>query len=94
MALVSLRTDAYMQCSKLLATTSWKSVFPIRDSVLPHRTMESAMLTVTTITKRLRNWARYRNTVRELSQLTDRDLADLGIARGDIRFVAKKHARG
>ena len=56
--------------------------------------MESAMLTVTTFTKRLRNWARYRNTVRELSQLTDRDLADLGIARGDIRFVAKKHARG
>ena len=30
--------------------------------------------------------------IRELSQLSDRDLADLGIARGEIRFVAKKHA--
>ncbi|PSC05476.1 hypothetical protein SLNSH_07750 [Alsobacter soli] len=50
------------------------------------------MLTVNTISKRLRNWARYRTTVRELSQLTDRDLSDLGIARGDIRFIAKKHA--
>jgi uncharacterized protein YjiS (DUF1127 family) len=94
LALVPIGSGAYMQCSKLLAKTSWKTVFSIRDSALPHRTMESAMLTVTTFTKRLRNWARYRNTVRELSQLTDRDLADLGIARGDIRFVAKKHARG
>jgi uncharacterized protein YjiS (DUF1127 family) len=51
------------------------------------------MITVDTLRKRLRNWSRYRNTVRELSQLSDRDLSDLGIARGDIRFIAKKHAR-
>ena len=51
------------------------------------------MLNVVTITKRLRRWSRYRATVRELSQLTDRDLSDLGIARGEIRFIAKKHAR-
>ena len=52
------------------------------------------MLNVDRIAKRLRNWSRYRTTVRELSQLSDRDLSDLGIARGDIRFIAKKHARG
>ena len=51
------------------------------------------MLTVNTVAKRLRNWNRYRHTVRELSQLTDRDLSDLGICRGDIRYVAKKSAR-
>ncbi|MFO1151310.1 MAG: DUF1127 domain-containing protein [Alsobacter sp.] len=50
------------------------------------------MLNVNTLTKRLRNWNRYRTTVRELSQLTDRDLNDLGIRRGEIRFIAKKHA--
>ncbi|MCP8939335.1 DUF1127 domain-containing protein [Alsobacter sp. SYSU M60028] len=52
------------------------------------------MLTVDRLAKRLRNWTRYRTTVRELSQLTDRDLSDLGINRSEIRFVAKKHARG
>ena len=30
----------------------------------------------------------YRTTVKELSALTDRDLCDLGIARGEIRSIA------
>ncbi len=51
------------------------------------------MLNVDKLAKRLRNWNRYRTTVRELSQLSDRDLSDLGIARGDIRFIAKKTVR-
>jgi len=50
------------------------------------------MLTISTLKSNLRRWARVRNTIRELSQLTDRDLADLGISRSDIRFIAKKHA--
>lgn len=33
-------------------------------------------------------WKRHRETIRELSMLNDRELADLGIGRGDIRFVA------
>ena len=37
-----------------------------------------------------RNWRRYRDTVGELSRLTNRELSDLGIARGDIRYVARK----
>ncbi len=32
----------------------------------------------------------YHQTVAELSALHDRDLADLGIARGDIRDVARR----
>jgi uncharacterized protein YjiS (DUF1127 family) len=32
-------------------------------------------------------WRRYRDAVRELSALSDRDLADIGIRRGDIHFV-------
>ena len=51
------------------------------------------MLTVDKLAKRLRSWNRYRTTVRELSQLSDRDLNDLGISRSDIRFIAKKNAR-
>ena len=37
-----------------------------------------------------RNWRRYRETVNELSRLSNRELSDLGIARGDIAFVARK----
>ncbi|TAN09337.1 MAG: DUF1127 domain-containing protein [Rhizobiaceae bacterium] len=37
-----------------------------------------------------RNWRRYRETVNELSRLSNRELADLGISRYDIRYVARK----
>ena len=47
---------------------------------------------VTTVLAKLRNWKRYRETVRELSRLSDRDLADLGISRFDIDSVARDAA--
>ena len=37
-----------------------------------------------------RNWRRYRETVVELSRLSNRELNDLGIARGDIHNVARR----
>lgn len=37
-----------------------------------------------------RNWRRYRDTVAELNRLSNRELHDLGINRGDIPFVARK----
>jgi uncharacterized protein YjiS (DUF1127 family) len=33
-------------------------------------------------------WRRYNNSLRELSRLGDRELADIGITRGDIPRVA------
>ena len=42
------------------------------------------------IVRTYRNWRRYRDTVSELAQLSNRDLADLGIAREDISRVAKR----
>jgi uncharacterized protein YjiS (DUF1127 family) len=36
-----------------------------------------------------RNWRTYRNTLSELDRLSNRDLADLGISRADIRSVAR-----
>ncbi|MCX7646488.1 MAG: DUF1127 domain-containing protein [Rhodobacteraceae bacterium] len=38
--------------------------------------------------------ALYRQTVAELSRLSDRDLADLGISRLTIHDLAAKHAYG
>ena len=37
-----------------------------------------------------RNWRRYRDTVNELSRLSNRELNDLGISRGENPFVARK----
>ena len=37
-----------------------------------------------------RNWRRYRETVSELSRLSNRELNDLGIVRADIPAVASR----
>ncbi len=38
--------------------------------------------------------AQYRETVRELNALSDRELNDLGLGRGSIRFVARMAVYG
>jgi uncharacterized protein YjiS (DUF1127 family) len=53
---------------------------------------ESPMF-VSMILSKIRAYLAYRETVRELSQLTDRELDDLGIARFEIDGVARSHAR-
>ena len=53
---------------------------------------EYVMIIIHAFVERVRRWAMYRNTVRELSVLSDRDLSDLGINRSDIEYVARKHA--
>lgn len=47
---------------------------------------------VTWILSKIRAYARYRETVSELSRLTDRELDDLGISRFQIESVARVHA--
>ena len=47
---------------------------------------------VTYILSKIRSYLRYRETVRELSHLSDRELDDLGISRYDIDAIARKHA--
>lgn len=46
---------------------------------------------VSFLLSKIRNWARYRETVRELSRLSDRELEDLGISRVEIDSVARGH---
>ena len=47
---------------------------------------------VTYILSKVRAYMRYRETVRELSQLSDRELDDLGISRFQIDSIAREHA--
>jgi len=40
------------------------------------------------IARRYQAWRRYETVLRELAQLTDRELADIGISRSDIDRIA------
>jgi uncharacterized protein YjiS (DUF1127 family) len=44
------------------------------------------------ILTRVASWRRYRQTFRELDGLTDRELAELGLGRRDIRTIARQSA--
>jgi uncharacterized protein YjiS (DUF1127 family) len=43
--------------------------------------------------KSIREWRRFRATRDALVRLTDRELSDLGIGRGDIDYVARNATR-
>ncbi len=47
-------------------------------------------MSIKDIAHKIQEWRRYRASVRELSQLTDRELHDLGLNRAEIEYVAKK----
>lgn len=46
---------------------------------------------VSYILSKVRAYMRYRDTVRELSLLSDRELDDLGISRFQIESIAREH---
>ena len=48
------------------------------------------MTSIKTIADKLNAWRRYREAVRELSRLNDRELSDIGIRRGDIEFIVRQ----
>ena len=48
------------------------------------------MTSLKTISEKLAAWRRYRDAVRELGELSDRDLSDIGIRRGDIETVVRQ----
>jgi uncharacterized protein YjiS (DUF1127 family) len=50
------------------------------------------MASIKTITEKLDAWRRYREAVRELSQMSDHELRDIGIHRCDIKSIARQTA--
>jgi uncharacterized protein YjiS (DUF1127 family) len=56
--------------------------------------MEFPMSLIKTIAQKFGAWRRYRDAVRELSNLNDCELRDTGIDRDDIIAIARMHAAG
>jgi uncharacterized protein YjiS (DUF1127 family) len=61
------------------------------SEVLRNMEIESdTEMSIKSITNWFESWKRYRAAVRELSHLTDRELADLGLQRSEIDLVARQ----
>jgi uncharacterized protein YjiS (DUF1127 family) len=50
-------------------------------------------MSIKVLASKLQEWRRYRACVRELAQLSDRELSDIGLCRSDIPFVAWQATR-
>ena len=48
------------------------------------------MTPLKTISEKLAAWRKYRDAVRELSQLSDHELDDIGICRRDIEYIVRR----
>jgi uncharacterized protein YjiS (DUF1127 family) len=48
------------------------------------------MITLKVISEKVKTWMRHREAVRELSQLSDCELSDIGIRRTDIEDVVRR----
>jgi uncharacterized protein YjiS (DUF1127 family) len=76
--LLLLRAEiSYMHCSNLTVVR------------LPEPQERKEVMIVSWVLSKIRNYLQYRETVTELSRLTDRELDDLGITRFDIESIAR-----
>ena len=48
---------------------------------------------ISRLVRLVRAWWRYNESVRELARLSDRELADIGVSRSEIRGIAWSNAR-
>lgn len=51
------------------------------------------MFLFSNLVRMVRTWRNYDKSLRELSRLGDRELADIGISRSDIQRIAWENAR-
>ncbi len=63
---------------------------PNRTGILVGSEKEVAMFL--SIVRLFQVWRRYNASIRELSRLGDRELADIGLTRGDIQRIAWENA--
>lgn len=68
----------------------------VTNSVVPARSISSGLIPAffAVLRETLQRRKIYKNTINELSQLSDRELADLAISRGDFHSLAIDAAYG
>jgi uncharacterized protein YjiS (DUF1127 family) len=79
---------SYLNCSKL--RTAGRSTTPY--ALARPSTLRKNKTMLTAIARYFRAWRRYDNAINELSHLTDRELADIGVSRCDIPRLAREHS--
>jgi uncharacterized protein YjiS (DUF1127 family) len=67
-----------------------RRLFWVRDS---GESREKGLKMLTSLIRFLQAWKQHRRALCELSQLSDRELADIGISRSEIPRVAWEHAQ-
>jgi uncharacterized protein YjiS (DUF1127 family) len=55
-------------------------------------TLQELVMIVTHVIARIRSYMRYRASVRALSVLSERELSDIGLTRGDIHTISRQSA--
>jgi uncharacterized protein YjiS (DUF1127 family) len=91
--------DGIQQCEKCMSGSAIPKLppparshhleVPEADS-LPKQKRNKKVISLKMISQKLNAWRRHREAVRELSQLSDRELSDIGIGRGAIEYVARR----
>ncbi len=71
-----------------LLQCSMKPYFSIRDESGRRPDQKGVTTMLVAVISFLQSWRRYNTSLRELYQLGDRELADIGISRSDIPRVA------
>jgi len=76
----------------LLHCSDWH-YFADNQSFFRHLPVQKGPKMLYSIMRFLRSWRRYNISLRQLSHLNDRELADIGISRSDIPRVALDAAK-
>ena len=79
------------RCTNFIATQQETPIFfEVIPAACRRKDKKNMLLTVIRF---FQTWKRYGLAMQELSYLSDRELADIGITRGDISRVAWEHSR-
>jgi uncharacterized protein YjiS (DUF1127 family) len=84
-AFIALHISIRAQDEGSVPTGDAAALFEPRDF-----TLETTPMILTHILARIQSWLRYRRNVEILSQLSDRELADIGLNRGSIEQAARQ----
>jgi len=61
-----------------------------RNATVVDRTTAGQRMTTMKLVNSFASWRKYRETCVELNRLSERELSDIGMTRGDIPFAARR----